>query len=144
MNNLMTCHRDIQTIMLESIKFLDFSVTEGKRDAETQFEYWQKGRTLKGKNPKNPDHWKITDADAIVTTKDGYEKLSIHQKLDKSEAVDLTPYPEMWSDEVKFHELAGCIKVVQAQLLLSSRIERTLDWGFDLWAWDRPHWQLRK
>ena len=142
MNKLMQCERDIQTIMLESIKYIDFSVTEGSRDAEQQFEYWQKGRTLKGKDPKNPKHWKITAAEDVVTTKDGYVNLSRHQLGAKSTAIDIVPYPTMWSVNPNFHELAGVIKTVQAQLLLAGRIEKLLNWGWDLWEFDRPHWQL--
>ena len=83
-----------------------------------------------------------TEQSEVVTTKDGYEKMSIHQIGPVSEAIDITPYPSMWSDDFKFHELAGVIKMVQQQLYDSQLIERKLDWGYDLWAWDRPHWQL--
>ena len=142
-NALSTTHRDIQTIMRKAILFYDFSVTEGKRSQDRQFEFWQKGRKLK----KNADQylrksWKVEDQGAVVTTKDGYEKMSIHQMGPVSEAIDVVPYPSMWSNDYKFHELAGVIKTVQQQLLADDQIERTLDWGFDLWAWDFPHWQL--
>lgn len=145
MNALNTCERDIQTIMHEAIKYMDFSVTEGKRSAETQHEYWQKGRELKNPNadPLKRDSWKLVDIDKKVTTKDGYEKLSRHQVGEKSGAIDVVPYPTMWSDEEKMHELAGVIKTVQQQLFEAGKIEKLLDWGYDLWKWDRPHWQFQ-
>ena len=49
MTALMSCERDIQTILHEAIKFYDFSVIHGHRSPELQFELYQKGRKLVGK-----------------------------------------------------------------------------------------------
>ena len=148
MGGLVTCQQDVQTILMEAIKFYDFSVIEGQRSAERQNFHWEKGRKLKNNgDPRKRDDWKVTDPDKIVTTKDGYEKLSRHQGQPKSKAVDLWPYPfhsSMWSKEGnhEFYVLSGVIKSTQARLLQEGKIKFTLDWGFDLWGWDQPHWQI--
>jgi len=143
MTGLVSCQQDIQTILMEAIKWFDFSIVEGQRTAETQNDHWKKGRKLnKNGDPRRRDHWTVTDSKAIVTTKDGYEKKSRHQGMPKSGAVDIVPYPTMWDDDNKFHELAGVIKATQERLLQEGKIKNTLEWGHDLWQWDKPHWQL--
>lgn len=55
-----------------------------------------------------------------------------------SGAVDVAPYPVDWQDEARFGLLAGHIKTIRDELNLP------IDWGFDLWGWDMPHWQIRE
>ena len=146
---LVTLEQDIQTILNEAIKWYDFSIIEGQRTAERQNEHWAKGRELKpGGDPRRRADWVVVDDRKIVTTKDGYEKLSNHQSQPKGKAVDIWPYPfkpEYWNDENKhvWYELAGVIKSTQERLLHEGKIKNTLDWGRDLWDWDNPHWQLK-
>ena len=143
MTQISTLDRDIQTILNEAIKYQDFSVIEGQRTAERQHHHWKKGRRHVGGSEKERNNWKIEDDTKIVTMKDGYEKKSIHQTQPKSGAVDIVPYPEMWSSKAKFNELAGVIKATQLRLLAEGKIQNTLDWGSDLWnGFDKPHWQL--
>lgn len=88
-------------------------ITEGFRTAERQNELYQQGRTTP---------WQV------VTDLDGYNKLSNHQSW---EAIDIAftgtePYPE---DHSKWEMIARIGK------------ECWLDWGYDMWGWDKPHFQ---
>lgn len=144
MNNVTSLERDIQIILMEAIKYFDFSVVGGKRTPEEQNDLWAKGRTLKDNgDPRNRDHWKVTMEKDIVTRCDGYGTKSNHQAEPKGKAVDIVPFPSMWTDKNKQHELAGVIKVTQERLLQEGKITSTLEWGFELWGWDLPHFQLR-
>ena len=144
MSQVVTLDQDIQTILIEAIKYYDFSVIEGQRTAERQNEHWAKGRALKDRgDPRHREDWVVTSEKKIVTTKDGYIKKSRHQGQPKSKAVDITPYPSMWSDDNEFYVLSGVIKTTQLRLLNEGRIRQTLDWGADLWnGFDKPHWQF--
>ena len=142
-NHLSSCEQDIQTILREVIKFMDVTIVEGKRTAERQHFHWKKGRKHIGGNERERNNWEVVDSSKVVTTKDGYEKLSRHQIGPMSGAVDVIPYPERWSSKDKFMELSGVIKSTQIRLLNEGKITRTLEWGFDLWnGFDKPHWQL--
>lgn len=144
-NNLNTCERDIQTIFNELIKVFDCSVVAGKRTAEEQNKLWAKGRDiLEGSNPKHRNSWGIVDKSKVVTYKDGYEQLSNHQSEPKGKAIDAVPYPEMWSSKERFQDMALLVKDIQIRLLEEGKITNTLDWGFDLWGWDMPHWQIKR
>ncbi len=55
-----------------------------------------------------------------------------------SEAMDCVPHPLDWNDEEAFKAMAEVIKTA------AEKIGVELDWGFDLWAFDMPHFQLRK
>ena len=125
---------------------MDCSITEGKRTTERQHRLWTLGRELvNGGDPKHRNSWEVVDSDKVVTTKDGHEKLSRHQIGSVSSAVDVCPYPEMWSSNDKFYELAGVIKATQIRLFAEGRITSVLDWGSDLWnGFDKPHWQIRE
>ena len=54
-------------------------------------------------------------------------------------AVDLVPYVGgryVWDDDAAFAAVAGAMKqVIEAHGL-------KIDWGWDLWEWDKPHWQM--
>ena len=144
MSQLVTTDQDIQTIMMEVIKWRDFSVIEGQRTAERQNHHWSKGRKLNG-DPRKRADWEVIDSKLIVTTKDGYEKKSRHQGQPKSNAIDVVPYPEMWGNDQAFYELAGVIKATQERLLQEGKITKLLDWGADLWnGFDKPHWQIKQ
>lgn len=79
LEQLETCHRDLQLVAYDAIKLLDFSVTEGHRSKEKQNEYYMNG-TSKLKYPA-----------------------SKHNRW-PSEAFDLLPFPVLYghpSDFVK-------------------------------------------
>jgi len=143
MGQVVSTHQDCQTILMEAIKWYDFSVIEGQRTSERQNYHWAKGRKLKNNgDPRKRKDWKVVDQKKIVTMKDGYEEISRHQGQPKSRAVDIVPYPTMWGSEDEFFVLSGIIKSTQKRLLSEGKIKYTLEWGFDLWGWDQPHWQL--
>jgi len=118
-NNLANCHKDLQVILNEAIKYIDFSVIEGARTAKRQRILFLEHRT----------------------TLDGVEKLSNHQ-IEKHDdgtswAVDVAPYPQDWSNKVKAKErfvfLAGFIKAVAEILYFSGKIQHRIRQGVD---WD--------
>ncbi len=112
-----TCHEDIIEILDEAIQYMDFTVVCGHRNEEDQ----------------------------NLAYDEGFSKLrfpnSRHNKL-PSIAVDIVPYfkekPHLrWEDEESFHQLNELISKI-------ARLKGIdLDWGFDLWGWDMPHYQLR-
>lgn len=62
---------------------------------------------------------------------------SYHNSL-PSLAVDIVPYPIDWTDLHRFKELADIVKKC------ADKEGVKLDWGYDLWKWDMPHYQLRQ
>lgn len=145
MSRLSTAKRDVQTIMMEVVKHFDIMVVECNRTAERQNEHWSKGRKLKfkGADVKKRANWTIINKTLIVTHKDGYEKLSRHQKV-PSDAIDVVPYPELWSSKTRLIEMRGAIKITQERLLAEGKIETLLDNGADLWdGFDLPHYQQK-
>ena len=129
-----TCHKDLQLILDESIKVVDFTILEGARSQETQMEYFAQGKS------------KL----------DGVSKKSKHQVSDEqplSMAVDIAPYPIDWNDKFRFAFLAGVMKGVATRLLEDGKISHKLRWGGD-WDsdnnfkdqtfFDLPHFELIK
>ena len=143
MSQLSSCERDIQTIFQEVVKYADCSVIEGHRSEETQHNHWQKGRKLirPDADPKKAESWKVVDKSEVVTYKDGYTKKSRHQNY-PSPAVDVVPYPQMWSDPIAFQRFIGVVHWVQDRLYEEGKIQKKLDNGYDLWnGFDSPHWE---
>jgi hypothetical protein len=64
---LATCNTDIQKVMNEAIKHMDFTVLEGHRSVKRQRELFEKGRqqvtTQHSRHPK----WEIINQDEVVT-----------------------------------------------------------------------------
>lgn len=129
-----TCHKDLQLILDDSIKVVDFTILEGARSQETQITYFAQGRS------------KL----------DGVHKKSKHQVSDEqplSMAVDIAPYPIDWNDRFRFAFLAGVMRGVATGLLEEGKITHRLRWGGD-WDsdndfkdqtfFDLPHFELTK
>lgn len=112
---LETCDERLQLVAHRAIQVIDFSVLCGHRGREAQEDAFE----------------------------GGYSKLrwphSIHNRL-PSQAFDLAPYPISWTkaDEWRFIELAGVV------LRAAHELGVPLDWGFHLWGWDMPHFQIRQ
>ncbi len=71
----------------------------------------------------------------------GYSKLRFpHSRHNKypSNAVDVVPYPIDWDDTKRFLELNRII------MKCADELDIKIDWGFNLWGWDMPHYQLSK
>ena len=110
---LQDCDPRIQLVLQEAIKHYDFSVLEGYRTEEKQQEYFESGAS-KVQYP-NSKH-----------------------NLCPAMAVDVVPYPIDWDNLQRFKELSKVIKTACETVGVDN-----LHWGFDLWQWDMPHWEIR-
>jgi hypothetical protein len=112
---LESCVEPLQLVAHRAIQIIDFSVLCGHRGREAQDDAFEAGASKL--------RWPH----------------SIHNRI-PSEAFDLAPYPISWAkaDEWRFVELAGVV------LRAAHDLEIKLDWGFHLWGWDMPHFQLRQ
>lgn len=140
---LVTCHRDIQTVMIEAIKYFDFMVIEGHRPIETQHKYFTKGRELHpGADPKEFASWVIADKSKVITHLDGYTKKGRHN-YDPSKAIDIAPYPVEWGNEVAFNALSALILSISNDFMEAKRITHPLKWGGHWKTFkDLPHYQI--
>ena len=135
-SKLITCHVDIQIVLNEAIKYIDFMIDCGVRTLEDQQEMFRTGRSKC----------------------DGIDKISKHQiKPDGySHAVDIAPYPLDYSDDNKkkarFYFLMGVVEGICKKLHNDGLILSTFRYGLD-WDNDRdfsdqsfddlPHLELR-
>ena len=119
MANLTTCHKDLQIILTESIRHIDFSVLEGYRDKETQDKMYFDGKSKlkfpQGKHNKKP-----------------------------SLAVDIAPYPFDWTDVQRFKNVVFFIKGIAISMGIKVRLGA--DWNGDFVGnesfVDAPHIEL--
>jgi len=125
---LTTCHPDIQRVLKECIKYMDFSVIEGLRTVEKQQEYYNKG----------------------LSQLDGISKTSYHQDIygdGYSRAVDIVPYhssAQQWEDEKAYKHLAKIIFSVSQKMLYNQQIKHYIEWGGHWRNFkDLPHWQIK-
>jgi len=120
-DRLSTADDKLQLLFNEVIKYRDITITEGHRTVNRQKILYAQGRTQPGK---------------IVTYLDGVNKKSKHNYF-PSKAVDVVPYPELWSNEEAFEELAVIVKREAKKLGIK------IKWGGDFKKFkDRPHYQL--
>lgn len=102
---LATCHPDLQKVLNEAIKHVNFSVTCGHRGQAEQDKAFAEGKSqIKFPSGK-------------------------HNKL-PSLAVDVAPYPCDWNDECAFIWLNGFICGVAANMGINLR--SGVDWDGDL------------
>ena len=120
--NLATCHPDIQRLLNEAIKHVDFAVTCGHRGKQAQNKAYAEGNSTL--------LWPY----------------STHN-TNPSGAVDVAPYVNgiKWDDLEGFTLLAGIIKGIATQMGIKIRIGA--DWDGDLFVKehsfiDRPHIEL--
>lgn len=119
LERLKTCHKDIQLILNELIKFYDFSVLEGIRTTERQQMLFKEGKS------------KL----------DGVKQLSKHQGVKGvSMAVDILPYSKgedafsgMEKDNRRFYTMMGMVKAIAKKLLEQKKITHDVRFGLD---WD--------
>jgi peptidoglycan L-alanyl-D-glutamate endopeptidase CwlK len=125
---LTTCHPDIQRVLKECIKYMDFSVIEGLRTAEKQQEYFNKG----------------------LSQIDGIQKKSYHQDTygdGYSRAVDIVPFHsgmQQWNDAKAFKRLTKIVFSISQKMLYNQQIKHYFEAGY-LWSnfKDDPHWQIK-
>ncbi len=119
--NLDTLKPDLQAVLNEAIRYMDFSVIEGFRGEADQNKYFNEGKS-KLRFPQ-----------------------SNHNKL-PSKAVDLAPYPSLWSNIGKFYELADVM--FKAANTLGVKLRWGGDWSRDGDVTDQkfndlPHFELK-
>lgn len=81
-----------------------------------------------------------TEEEQEKAFREGASKLHYpHSRHNKypSLAVDIAPYPIDWKDEARFGKMAGIV------LRIAHEMDVPLEWGYDLWGWDMPHFQTR-
>ena len=93
---LATCHADLQRVMEEAIRHIDFTVIEGHRGRTAQEKAYKAGNSkVRWPNGK-------------------------HNTL-PSKAVDIAPYPIDWSDTERFVYFAGIIMGIAAEMGIKLR-----------------------
>jgi hypothetical protein len=99
-----TCIPEIQEIMHEAIKIIDFSIDCGTRSKEEQDDAFRRGASKvqfpNSKHNANP-----------------------------SPAIDVIPYPVDWNDIPRFAQLGGIIKGIA--LMKGYKIRCGFDWDMD-------------
>jgi len=129
-NMLSQCHPDIQLVLNEAIKYIDFAVIEGWRVKATQDKYFAKGAS----KVKWPNSYHNTIVEHI---KPEYRPENMNSATACSLAVDIIPSPlKSWDDYEAFAKLTAVIKAVAADMKIP------LQNGYELWGWDYPHFQL--
>jgi len=123
LENLKGVHPDLVKVANTAISLgvMDFSITTGVRTVKEQERLYAQGRTQPGPIVT----WTLNSRHLIKD--DGY-----------GHAIDVAPYPINWEDVEAFHQLGGLIKAAAA----FEKID--IDWGYDLWGKDLPHFQLGK
>tara|TARA_R110000796_G_scaffold246179_1_gene370822 strand:- start:1112 stop:1480 length:369 start_codon:yes stop_codon:yes gene_type:complete len=111
---LASCDERIQLVLREAIKHYDFAVIKGHRGEDEQNEAFRSGNSQ---------------------LKFPFSKHNQHP----SKAVDIVPYPVDWDNQARFKTLAQVIKGSAEKVGVED-----IHWGYDLWQWDAPHWQLGK
>ena len=137
---LITCHNDLQLIMENTIKYMDFSITYGVRTDKEQQDLYAKGRVLEDGG------WRIIGP--IVTNCDGIVKKSKHQPINGvSNAVDIVPFSNgsmQWNDDKLWKKLSREVWKSIQMLLLQGKISNEIRWG-GFWTSmvDKPHWEIK-
>jgi len=119
-NNLSEAHQDLQKLFNEVIKYFDCSVIEGYRGEEEQNRYYHAGKS-KAKFPYGMHNQK------------------------PSRAVDVIPYPVVWTDEKRIYMFVGFVRGIASTLGI--KIRCGADWDGDTEVKDQnfhdlPHFEL--
>lgn len=135
---LATCHPDLQKIMNEAIKYIDFSVVEGYRTAAEQEKYYREGKS------------KTLNSKHLLRYCPEYSG-------QYSYAVDVAPYfsstPHTdFNDREEFCLLAGVILSTAKRLKEEGKIKSDIRWG-GKWSkarikgntfFDGPHFEIKE
>lgn len=119
---LSTCHKDLQTIFNEVIKYFDCTILCGHRTTEEQQNLYKQGRTTGGK---------------IITYVDGINVLGKHN-YSPSLAVDAVAYPIDWDHDRRNYLFVGFVLGMAKMLYQQGRVSHKLRSGVD---WDQD-WDL--
>ena len=120
-SKLTTCHKDLQKVFNEVIKYVDCSILECHRNGERQDKLFKEGKT-KVKYPKGR-----------------------HNNI-PSNAVDVTPYPVDWEDRERQTLFAGFVLGIARSMDIKLRWGG--DWDQDFQVQDNkfddfPHFEIR-
>ena len=112
---LATCHPDLQAVLNEAIKYIDFSVVEGYRTKEDQEKYVKENKS------------KTMNSKHLLQYCPEYGGMY-------SFAVDVVPYfsttPHTdFEDREEFCLLAGVILGIAAKMYLEGKIKNEIRWG---------------
>lgn len=108
LDNLESCHPDLQLVCNQVIQVFDFSVLEGHRGKREQNHYLAEGKSQLA--------WPNSKHNSIP-----------------SMAVDVAPYPIDWNNRSRFILLAGYMMMAAEILYSLGIISHKLRWGGD---WD--------
>lgn len=106
LDKLSTCHRDLQILFNEVIKYFDCKVIEGFRDQEAQEKAFAEGKTQL--------HWPNGNHNHLPST-----------------AADVYPCPIDLNDISRFYYFAGFVKGIAATLKADGKITHDIRWGGD-------------
>lgn len=127
-SKLGTCHQDLQVLFNDIIKDWDCTIVYGHRSVEEQQGLFAKGRFKPGD---------------IVTYCDGVNKVSKHNHY-PSLAVDVVPYPSLFSDIEEIKRFAAFVLDRAKDLKRDGYIDSDIQWGG---SWqnfkDYPHYQIK-
>lgn len=118
---LATCHPDLQWVLEEAIRHIDFTVLEGHRDKDAQ-------------------NAAVADGKSKVRWPNGKHNSK------PSLAVDIAPYPIDWKNWRRFDYLAGYIMGIASQMGITLRWGGDWDSDHDFadqTFHDLPHFELR-
>lgn len=147
-----TLHPDLQLIVDATLELcvVDFSIHEGHRPVEKQFEYYKKGREFVD------GRWKVVNKKNVITNIDGHFKKGKHNHT-PSLALDFTAFvqgkPELTWDTVHLTYIGASMIMIAEFLFETEEIEHKLRWGgnwdkdgdlADNTLYDRPHVELYK
>lgn len=147
---LETVHPDLKKLFYYVILEFDCTVVHGQRTPEEQFQLYKKGRKQENGIWLPIDPVKKT---GIVTNCDGYKVKSRHNITPLSEAVDVVPYPTLYSDIDTIRHFAGYVLGVADMLkylgYLEHKIICGIDWDndkdlHDQRLFDAVHFQIKK
>lgn len=127
LEKLNLAHKNLQIILKEAIKEIDFTIICSTRTQAEQFELFKQGRILKD--------GKWIKIGATVTNIDGINKKSKHN-YNPSLAIDIVPFPIDWNNINRFQELAKVIKRIAKEKNIK------IIWGGDWKMKDYPHFEL--
>lgn len=123
-DKLYEVHPDLITLFEEVIKHFDCTVVSGVRTEDEQQELYAKGRTEPGE---------------IVTYKDGVVRKSKHQL---GMAVDVVPYPTMYSDEGVMRKFGWFVIETAERLKKEGLIDNDITWGGSWRFSDMAHFEI--
>lgn len=147
-----TLHPDLQEIVMGGLErcLVDFSLIEGHRPVQKQFEYFKKGREFK------KGRWEVVNEKWVITNIDGTYKKGKHNH-NPSLAVDFAAYvpnkPKLAWDAIHLTYIGASLILIADLLYDEGVITHKLRWGgnwdkdgdlADNKLYDRPHVELYK